>query len=73
MVGDGGDVEGHGGVSPAGGQTYHGDDGKTCGRRGVGIPPGVGGTISSELTPHTGVNLETAGDHTVTGGMMPHL
>ena len=37
LGGDGDNVEGPVGVSPSVGHTYHGDDGETCGGRGVGI------------------------------------
>ena len=73
LGGDGGNVEGHGGVPSLGGQTDHGYDDKTCGGRGVVISPDGGGNRSSRLTPHTGVHLDTAGDHHGTGSMPPHL
>ena len=67
------DVEGLGGVSSSGGQTDHGYDVETCGGQGVVIYPGYGGTRSIGLTPHTGVHLETLGNHRGTGDMPPHL
>ena len=70
---DRGDVEGPGGVSPLGVQIDHGGDDKTCGRRGVGISPGSGGTRRSGIIPHTGVNSATSGDHRGTGGVPPYL
>ena len=72
MVGDRVYVEGPRGVSPLVGQTDHGDDGEACGVWGVGIFFGGGGTRSRRLTPHTGVHLDTAGNHYITGVMPLH-
>ena len=73
LGGDRGDVEYPGGVSPPGGHTDCGDDGKMCGRWDVEISPGGGGARSSRLIPHTGVHLDTAGNHRGTGVMHTHL
>ena len=69
LGGDGGNIEDHGGVSPPGVQTDCGDDGEMCDRRDVGIYPSGGGSRSSRLIPHTGVHLETVGNHCGTGGI----
>ena len=73
LIGDGGDVEDPGGVSPPVSQIYQGDDGETCGRQEVVISPGVGGTGSSGLTTHSVLHLETTGNHPGTGDIPPHI
>ena len=73
LGGNRGDVEGTEGVSPSDDHTDYGDEGKTCVGRRARISPGGGGTRIPGITPHTGVHLETAGNHIGTGGMPPHL
>ena len=46
-------IEGPGEVSPSGSHMDQGDDGETCGRRGVRISPGGGGIRRHGTTNHT--------------------
>ena len=73
MSGDGGDAEFCGGVPPPGGQADHGDDGDMWGGRGVVISPSSDSTRIRGTTPHNGVNLEAAGEHSGKGGIPTHL
>ena len=73
LGGKGDDLEVPIGVSPSGGHIDQGDDGETCGGREVVISPVGGSSRSSRLAPHTGVHLETPGNHRGTSDMPTHL
>ena len=73
MGGDEGNGEVPGGVSPLSVQTDNGDYGEAYGRQGVVIYLCGGITRSCRITHHTGVHLETAGNHIGTSGMPLHL
>ena len=70
---DGVDDQGTGGVQPPGGATDHGDDGKTWGRRGVGLSSGRGGDGLSGDPPHQSIHKEAADNHSGEGGLPPHI
>ena len=73
MVGDGGDAEIPGGVTPPVDQAYHGDDGNTWVSRRLLISPGVGGTGSRGTKPHNIVHKEVTGGHNRKVGVPPKL
>ena len=68
---DQGDSQGTGGVPPLGGATNYGDDGKTRGRRRVGVPIGRGCDVSQRDPSHQGVHQEDPANHSGKGGLLP--
>ena len=60
-------------VPPLGGATDHRDDVKTQGRRWVVVPLSSGGNERRGYLPHRGVPQEVAGNHSVKGGLPPHI
>ena len=71
MGGDRGDAQGPYGVPPLGSAMDHRDDGKTRGRRRVGVPIGRGGNLSHGAPTHRGVNQEAADKHNEEGVLPP--
>ena len=71
LGGEWGDAQGPDGVSPSGGTTDHGDDGKKRGRRRGGVPIVSGGDGSHGDPPHQGVHQEAVDDHRREGGLTP--
>ena len=73
LGGDWGDAQGPDGVPSSGGATDHGDDGKTQGRRRVGVPISRRGDGSLGVPTHHSVYQEAADNHIGEGGLPPRL
>ena len=69
LGGDRGDAQGPDGVPPLGGAKDHRDDGKTWGRRRVGLSRGREGDRLCEASPHRSLNQESAHKNSGEGGL----
>ena len=73
LGGDWGYDKGPSRVTSLFGATDHGDDGKTRGRRGVGVPSGRGGDGCRRAPSHKSVHKEAAENDRRESGLLPRL
>ena len=73
LGGDSGNAQGPVGVPPPGGVTDHGVGREMCIRQIVGVPPDSVGNGRSKAPLHRGVHQDTAYNHSIKGGLPPHI